>query len=82
MPPRSATWGATACTMWSWVVPKPLWAAFLLGGGKPERVRVVCMDLAAPYRALVRCYLPQAQIVADRFHVIRLINQHFLEQFN
>ena len=45
---------------------------------QPQRVRIVCMDLAAPYRALVRHYLPQAQIVADRFHVIRLINQHFL----
>jgi len=45
---------------------------------QPQNVKVVCMDLAAPYRALVRQYLPQAQIVADRFHVVRLINQHFL----
>jgi hypothetical protein len=30
------------------------------------------------YRAIVRKYLPRAQIVADRFHVIRPINQHFL----
>ncbi len=36
------------------------------------------MDLASGYRALVRKYSPQARIVADRFHVIRLINQHFL----
>jgi transposase len=43
-----------------------------------ERVRVVCMDLAAVYRALVKKHLPQARIVADRFHVIRLVNQHFL----
>jgi transposase len=43
-----------------------------------ERVRVVCMDLASVYRALVRKYFPQARIVADRFHVIRLINHHFL----
>ncbi len=41
-------------------------------------VRVVCMDLASSYRALVRKYFPNARIVADRFHVIRLINQHFL----
>lgn len=45
---------------------------------QPERVRVVCMDLCATYRALVRKYLPQARIVADRFHVVRLINQAFL----
>ena len=45
--------------------------------GKTE-VRVVCMDLASHYRSLVRHYFPNARIVADRFHVIRLINQHFL----
>ncbi len=43
-----------------------------------DRVRVVCMDLASGYRALVRKHFPQARIVADRFHVIRLINHHFL----
>ena len=45
--------------------------------GKAE-VRVVCMDLSSSYRALVRKYFPNARIVADRFHVIRLINLHFL----
>lgn len=43
-----------------------------------EKVQVVCMDLAAVYRALAQKYFPQARIVADRFHVIRLINQHFM----
>ncbi len=43
-----------------------------------EQVRVVCMDLSATYRAIVRKHFPNARIVADRFHVIRLINQHFL----
>jgi transposase len=38
-------------------------------------VRVVCMDLASNYRALVRKHFPNARIVADRFHVI---NHHFL----
>ena len=41
-------------------------------------VKVVCMDLAAHYRALVQQHFPNARIVADRFHVIRLINHHFL----
>ena len=41
-------------------------------------VRVVCMDLASVYRAIVRKHFPHARIVADRFHVIRLINHHFL----
>lgn len=43
-----------------------------------EQVRVVCIDLSSPYRALIRRYFPNAQIVADRFHVIRLVNHHFL----
>jgi len=42
------------------------------------RVRVVCMDLASVYRAIVRKHFPKAKIVADRFHVIRLVNHHFL----
>jgi transposase len=41
-------------------------------------VRVVCMDLATVYRSLVRKHFPNARIVADRFHVIRIINHHFL----
>jgi hypothetical protein len=41
-------------------------------------VQLVCMDLATGYRALVRKHFPQAKIVADRFHVIRTVNHHFL----
>jgi transposase len=41
-------------------------------------VKVVCMDLAAGYRSIDRKHFPQARIVADRFHVIRVINHHFL----
>jgi len=45
--------------------------------GKAE-VRVVGMDLASNYRSLVRLHFPNARIVTDRFHGIRLINHHFL----
>jgi len=45
--------------------------------GKSE-VKVVCMDLATSYRSLVRTHFPNARIVAHRFHVIRIINHHFL----
>ncbi len=44
-----------------------------------EKVRVVCIDLSSSYRRLVRRYFPNAKIVADRFHVVRLITHHFLE---
>ena len=42
-----------------------------------EAVRVVCMDLSPTYRAIVGKHFPNARIVADRFHVIRLVNHHF-----
>jgi len=41
-------------------------------------VQVVVMDLSETYRSIARRYFPSAIIVADRFHVVRLINQHFL----
>lgn len=44
-----------------------------------SNVQVVVMDLSETYRAISRRYFPSATIVADRFHVIRLINQHFLK---
>ena len=44
-----------------------------------RKVRVVVMDLSETYRSIARKYFPNAQIVADRFHVIRLVNHHFLK---
>jgi len=43
-----------------------------------DKVQVVCMDLSSTYRSIVRKHFPKALIVADRFHVIRLVNHHFL----
>jgi transposase len=44
-----------------------------------EDVRVVVMDLSATYRNIIKKHFPCAKIVSDRFHVIRLINHHFLK---
>jgi len=44
-----------------------------------EHVQIVVMDLSETYRQIVQKYFPNAKIVADRFHVIRLVNQHFLK---
>lgn len=44
-----------------------------------DLVKVVCMDLSPTYRSIVRQHFPKAMIVADRFHVIRLVNHRFLE---
>ena len=44
-----------------------------------EQVRVIVMDLSETYRRIAQQYFPNAMIVADRFHVVRLVNQHFLK---
>lgn len=44
-----------------------------------ELVRVVCIDMCTTYRSLVKQWFPNAKIVCDRFHVIRLVNQQFSE---
>ena len=44
-----------------------------------HRTRAVVMDLSDTYRSIVKKHFPNAVIVADRFHVIRLVNHHFLQ---
>ena len=38
-----------------------------------ENVRVVVIDLSSGYRSLIRELFPNAKIVADKFHALRLI---------
>lgn len=44
-----------------------------------QNVAVVVMDLSDTYKNIIRRHFPDALIVADRFHVIRLVNHHFLK---
>jgi len=44
-----------------------------------EKVRMVCIDLSSSYRSLIRQWFPKAKIVADRFHVIRIVIYHFMK---
>jgi transposase len=53
-------------------------AAYFVRLEGKDQVQVVCMDLATVYRSIVKAQFPNALIVADRFHVIRLVNHHFL----
>ena len=39
-----------------------------------ERVKYVSMDLYDNYRDIVKTYLPHALICADRFHIMKIIN--------
>lgn len=50
----------------------------------PDRsnCKVIVMDLSETYRNIARKYFPNAMIVADRFHVIRLVNHHFLKTWS
>lgn len=39
-----------------------------------EKVKNVVMDLASPYKSFVTGFFPNANIVADKFHVLRLLH--------
>ncbi len=50
----------------------PFWRRLRASGA---RVRAVAMDLSRAYQQAVKRHLPQAAIVFDRFHVIKLYNE-------
>ena len=45
-----------------------------LSAAEREAIRVVSIDMWEPYRQVVRARLPHAQLVADRFHVMKQLN--------
>jgi transposase len=47
-----------------------------------EDVKVICIDLSSSYRHLIQRYFPKAKIVADRFHVIRLMHHLCMQRIN
>jgi transposase len=46
-----------------------------------EQVKVVCMDLSSTYRHVVQQYFPNAKIVSDRFHVVRLLLHQCMQTY-
>jgi transposase len=46
-----------------------------LGGRRCRTLQVVCMDMWAAYAKLVRDHAPKAQILFDRFHIVKHLNQ-------
>jgi len=44
-----------------------------------EKVKMVCIDLCSAFRSLVRRFFPNAILVADRFHVVRVVSHHFTQ---
>ena len=47
-----------------------------------DNCKVIVMDLSETYRSIAKNYFPKAMIVADRFHVVRLVNHHFLKTWS
>jgi len=45
---------------------------YVQGLANRDRIELVCMDMWAPYRDVAREVLPRAQIVVDKFHVVRM----------
>ena len=51
-------------------------AGFLSQLDGREKVKVICIDLCSAYRAMIQQWFPNAKIVADRFHAVRIVMQH------
>lgn len=41
-----------------------------------ENVKNVVLDLSDSYKSFVKCFFPNAELIADKFHVLRLLNPH------
>jgi len=46
-----------------------------MGARRCHTLRVICMDMWASYANLVKQYAPQAQILFDRFHIVKHLNE-------
>ena len=45
-----------------------------------ENVKTVALDLSDPYKKFVKEFFPNANMVADKFHVLRLLNHHIMRR--
>ena len=46
-----------------------------LNEAERKAIRLVAMDMWGPYRGVIKAKLPHAEIVADRFHVMKHLNE-------
>ncbi|WP_414590351.1 ISL3 family transposase [Anabaena sp. CCY 9614] len=49
-----------------------------LGSKVLNQIEEVSIDLWVPYKSLIQEMMPNAQVVADRFHVMKQINQELV----
>lgn len=59
--------GRSSLRLGDWLAGQPSWWR--------QSVEVVAMDASAPFRSAVRQWLPEARVVLDRFHALRLFHQ-------
>jgi transposase len=45
-----------------------------------ENVKIVCIDLSSGYRSLIKEFFPNARIVADKFHVVKLLMNELMKE--
>lgn len=45
-----------------------------------ENVKVVVIDMSGTYRSLIKRLFPNARIIADKFHVLRLWSPHIMKE--
>jgi len=50
-----------------------------LSAAERQAIQVVSIDMWEPYRQAIRTKLPQAQLVADRFHVMKQLNERLTQ---
>ncbi len=55
---------------------------FILNLPNRDNCRVILMDLSITFKSIAQNYFKNAVVVADRFHVVRLINHHFLKAWS
>ena len=78
MPPPCATCAIARFTTSCSAARRPPWKPIFSASKARPRCAWCAWIWPASIVALVRKHFPNARIVADRFHVIRLINHHFL----
>jgi transposase len=54
---------------------KPVVERYLLQMPERKKIEVVTMDMWKPYREAVEGCLPDARIVVDKFHVVKMVNK-------
>ncbi|MEX0326538.1 MAG: ISL3 family transposase [Puniceicoccaceae bacterium] len=55
-------------------------AHYLSGLRGRHKVRVICIDMSNPYRAMIKKWFRNAILVSDRFHAVRLVMHHIVNQ--